>query len=100
MQTTKTAIAATLLVLAGQAMAVDNDHGRNLASACSPCHGTNGHSAGITESLAGMPMDEFTKKLKDFKTGAKPATVMHRLANAYTDEQAALMGAYFATQKK
>lgn len=96
----QTALAVSLFVLASHAMAADAEHGRNLSSACSPCHGTNGHSIGATYPLAGMPADQFIRKMKEFRSGAKPATVMHRLANAYTDEQSALMATYFATQKK
>jgi cytochrome c553 len=39
------------------------------------------------------------KKLSDFKSGAKPATIMHQIAKGYTDEQLDLIAAYFAVQK-
>ena len=40
------------------------------------------------------------KKLMDFKSGVKPATIMHQLAKGYTDEQLAAITAWFAAQKK
>ena len=38
------------------------------------------------------------KKLMDFKSGAKPATIMHQLAKGYTDEQLAAITAWFADE--
>ena len=40
------------------------------------------------------------KKLMDFKSGAKPATIMHQLSKGYTDEQLAAIAGWFAAQKK
>jgi cytochrome c553 len=36
----------------------------------------------------------------DFKSGKKPATIMHQLSKGYTDEQLAALSGYFAAQKK
>ena len=36
--------------------------------------------------------------IKDFKSGAKPATIMHQIAKGYTDDQLKLIAAYFAAQ--
>jgi cytochrome c553 len=77
----------------------DPNLGRNLAATCANCHGTNGVSVGEVESLAGKPRDELVRKMQDFKTGAKPATVMHQLAKGYSDEQIQLMAGWFAAQK-
>ena len=52
------------------------------------------------EPLAGQSKDEMMKKLMDFKSGAKPATIMHQLSKGYTDEQLAAIVAWFAAQKK
>ena len=41
----------------------------------------------IIQPLAGQNKDEMMKKLMDFKSGAKPATIMHQLSKGYTDEQ-------------
>ena len=64
------------------------------------CHGTNGKAQPGNEPLAGQNKDEMMKKLMDFKSGAKPATIMHQLAKGYTDEQLAAITAWFAAQKK
>ena len=51
-------------------------------------------------SWAAACKDELYKKLIDFKTGKKPATLMHQLSKGYTDEQLAALAAYFSALKK
>ena len=36
---------------------------------------------------------------QEFKTGAKPASIMHQLSKGYTDEQLALIAGWFSEQK-
>jgi cytochrome subunit of sulfide dehydrogenase len=73
---------------------------RSLAATCAACHGTNGRSVGGMEPLAGMPKAEMVRKLNEFRTGARPATVMHQLAKGYTAQQIDLIAGYFAAQKR
>ena len=97
-----TAIAAlSLLALAGAAQASDPNLARNLAATCANCHGTNGRAvpgAGM-DALAGVKKAKTLQKLADFKSGAKPATIMHQIARGYSDEQLDLIAGYFAAQK-
>lgn len=96
----KIAIAALGLAgLAGLAHAQDPNLARNLAATCANCHGTNGKSQGGMDSLAGEPKDKLMQKLADFRSGDKPATIMHQIVTGYTDEQLALISAWFAEQK-
>lgn len=74
--------------------------GRNLAAPCAICHGTDGRSVGGSEPLAGMPRPDMVRKLGEFKSGAKPATVMHQISKGYSDREIALLAEYFAAQKK
>ena len=79
----------------------DPDLARNLAATCANCHGTNGRavqSAG-NEELAGVPKDKLMQKLRDFRSGAKPATIMRQISKGYTEAQLELVAAYFAAQK-
>ena len=95
-------IAAALLALAAAAAgapAPDANLARNLAATCTNCHGTNGVSQGGTESLAGMPRDAMIRKMQEFKSGTRPATIMHQLSMGYTDEQIAFIAGWFAAQK-
>lgn len=73
---------------------------RGLAASCSGCHGTHGVAESGIESLAGVNKDELLKKMLDFKTGKKPATVMHQLSKGYSDEQLATLASYFSNLKK
>lgn len=70
------------------------------AAACANCHGTMGKAEPGNESLAGKDKDELVQKLMDFKTGRKPATLMHQISKGYTDEQLVQLAAYFASLKK
>jgi cytochrome c553 len=91
--------AAALVAIPISASAQDNA-ARSLAATCANCHGTDGHSVGGIEPLAGMPKAEMVRKLGEFRSGAKPATVMHQLAKGYTEQQIDLIAGYFAAQKR
>lgn len=82
--------------LALQASAEDANSGRNLAATCVTCHGKN---ASATGTLDGRPKGEIVQTMKDFRSGARPATLMHQLAKGYTDQQVELIAAYFSQQK-
>jgi cytochrome c553 len=92
------AAASALALSAGMAHA-DGNLGRNLAATCANCHGTNGKSVGGNEALAGVPAAKIMQKLKEFRAGEKPATIMHQISKGYTEEQLQLIAAYFAAQK-
>jgi len=93
--------AAAAAAFAGSAASQTGDANlaRNLAATCANCHGTGGVSQSALASLAGTPKDELVRKMQDFKTGKRPATVMHQLAKGYTDEQIDLVSGWFAAQK-
>ena len=82
------------------AQAVDPLQVRGWASTCATCHGTAGLAQPGMESLAGVNKDDLLKKMLDFKTGKKPATLMHQLSTGYSDEQLQALAAYFAALKK
>jgi len=93
-------VALLLLCTGAAAQAAPDAQARQLAATCSACHGTNGHSVGGTPVLAGLNRAHFIKQMKDFKSGARPATVMHRHANGYSDAEIEKMADYFAAQKR
>lgn len=86
------------LVLPGAAAYAD-DAARNLAASCATCHGTNGKSVGGMMVLAGYPKEAMIQAFKDFKSGARPATIMHQFAKGYSEAQVGAMAAYFAAQR-
>lgn len=71
---------------------------RQMAANCSYCHGTDGHSRGHIPAINNLPRDYFVQQMKDFKTGARPATVMHQHVSGYTDAEYESFARYFATR--
>lgn len=66
-------------------------------ASCAACHGTDGYSeGGGLVSLAGQNKAELIKKMNEYKTGKREATIMHQLSKGYTDEQIEIISAYFA----
>lgn len=88
-----------LALCAGMAHAAENHSGRNWAAACSACHGTNGHAVTGMAALAGMDKTYLVNSMQDFKSGKRPATLMHQIAKGYSDEQIGQIAEFFAKQK-
>lgn len=90
-------LAAALLVLPFAAAAQD---GRSLVATCANCHGTGGRSV-TTEvtSLAGMPKEQIAQRMREFRDGKRPATIMHQLAKGYTDRQIDLIADTLGRQR-
>lgn len=82
------------------AWAADPLQVRSMVAGCANCHGTSGVAQDGMDSLAGQKKEDLQKKMMDFKTGKKPATVMHQLSKGYSDEQIEQLAAYFAALKK
>ena len=101
MRVSKTLATVALgIALAGAAQAQDPNYARNIAATCTACHGTDGHSVGgMPPSLAGQDKGYLLQQLKDFKSGKRPATIMHQHAKGYTDEQLDMIAGYFAGVK-
>ena len=75
---------------------------QSLAATCANCHGTNGkvvQGSSVT-SLAGLDKNYIVAQMTAFKSGARPATVMHQISKGYNDAQIESLAAYFAAQKK
>ena len=73
---------------------------RSMAASCAACHGTQGVALQGMDSLAGQKKEDLLKKMLDFKSGKKPATLMHQLAAGYSDAQIEQLAGHFAAQKK
>ena len=75
---------------------------QSLAATCANCHGTNGKAVdgSSVTSIAGLDKNYISAQMKAFKTGTRPATVMHQISKGYSDAQIETLAAYFAGQKK
>ena len=94
-------IAAALAAAPLAAGAQDSPAARSLAATCASCHGTEGRSVSTeVAALAGLPKDDIVAKMKAFRDGQRPATVMHQIAKGYTDAQIDSLAAWFSAQKR
>lgn len=99
----KKSLAVTLLLAgalgaAASAYAVDT-RARFMAANCSYCHGPEGKSRGAIPTLAGLEPGYFVAQMKAFKDGSRPATVMKKHANGYSEAEYEAMAKYFASIK-
>lgn len=68
----------------------------SLAATCANCHGTNGKGVegSAVTGLANLSVEYIKTNMIWFKTGQRPATVMHQLSKGYTDEQIDIIANY------
>ncbi len=90
----KRRLAAPLLVallLPGSALAASP--AERLAAPCQGCHGV----VGAMPTLVGRhSVAELAAMLRDFRSDARPATVMGRIARGYTEEEIGILARYYA----
>lgn len=84
---------------ASVAQAADISTPAVLAGSCSTCHGPNGQSPGAMPSLAGLEPKYIMTRLKEFRSGEVPATLMNRIAKGYSDAEIEALGQYFTKTK-
>lgn len=91
----------TGLVLAGLCSWASADalQVRSMAAACAACHGTHGVAVKGMDDLAGAKKETLLKRMHDYKSGTRSATVMHQLAKGYSDEQIEQLATYYAELK-
>jgi cytochrome c553 len=90
-----------LVAAAGADIFRDRDErARDLAATCTGCHGTDGRSSGDMSRLAREPKERLLHKLRAFRSGRQPATVMHQIARGYSDDELRSIAGYFAAQPR
>ena len=94
------ALVCAAALAAAPMIASAQDQAAQWAGSCAMCHGTTGHSVGGNVPLAGMAKDDLVRAMKEFQSGARPATAMHQIAKGYSDREIEQIAAYFAAQKK
>ena len=92
--------AAVLLVLmglpGGAALAADAPPG---ASSCSGCHPVSRTVDTPVHRLIGANPAEIVAAMQGFRSGARPATVMDRIAKGFTDEEIKAIADWYGAQK-
>jgi len=93
---TASRILAIVLLLGTNALAADAPSG---ATACSGCHATNAAAETPVPKINGRNAEETVAAMADFRSGAKPSTVMGRIAKGFTDDETKAIAAWLAAQK-
>jgi len=86
-------------VLPSRATPISAASAANMGNNCFACHGPEGRSPGAIPSLRGKSAAVIVKTMHDFKSGARPSTVMGRHAKGYTDAEIAAIADYIASFK-
>ena len=75
-------------------------HIKSLAASCAACHGTNGNSSSNTPSISNIYKPTFVAQMLAFRSGERPATVMHRHAKGLTIQEIEGLAEYFSRQPR
>ena len=75
---------SALAMLPVAAFAADAPPG---ASSCSGCHGPAASAGAAVPPIGGRPAAETARLMRDFKSGARPTTVMGRIAKGFDDAE-------------
>ena len=71
----------------------------NMGNNCFTCHGPDGRSPGSIPSLNGQTAEVLVKSIQDFKSGARPSTVMGRHGKGYSDAEITAIAKYISSFK-
>lgn len=91
----KLAILAVVLG-ANAAVAADPPPG---GAACTGCHATSAAAETPVPKITGRNTEEMVAAMAEFRSGAKPSTVMGRIAKGFTDDEMRPIAAWLAAQK-
>lgn len=85
MRTARALLAAVALAAAGPALAAPTVE--TITRNCVVCHGPKEARQAEIPTLANYPAKKMAEMLAGFKADQKPATIMNRIAKAFSDEQ-------------
>lgn len=90
---------AGLVIAFGLASGAVADDGLRLTQTCAGCHGPNGVAPGETiPSLAGQQATFLADSMRAFRDGERDYYVMNMIASAFSDDEVAVIAAWFADQ--
>ena len=79
-----------------EVLAVQVTRAEMLSLSCAACHGPDGKSPGAIPSINGKSAKFIARALHEFQQGKRPATVIGRNANGYSDEEIQLIADFFS----
>ncbi len=92
-------VAAFGVYAAPAVLAADSDAGRDIAANCASCHHGDRRSGAAIPALAGVDKTTIVQRMREFRDGSRPSTIMQQLAKGYTDEQIEAAASHLAAQK-
>lgn len=69
-----------------------------LVAGCSGCHPVNGADP-LLPRLAGRKAGDIVAAMKAFRSGSRPGTVMNHIAKGFTEDEIAVIAAWYAAQR-
>jgi cytochrome c553 len=95
----KLIVLVSAVMISGAALAGDAAAGKAKSITCAACHGADGNSMVPTfPKLAGQHAAYLEKQIKAFRDGTRTDPSMAPMVAGLTDEDAANLAAYFASQ--
>jgi len=98
-----TVMSALRVFSAGGVLAAEGNPsaGKKKSEDCGDCHGPTGAGDGDTiPPIAGLPVDQFTKAMQDFRTGVrKKSPMMTKQGKKLSDQDVADLAAYYSQLK-
>ncbi len=91
-------VSLSLTLALPQFAAAEANSARNLAAACNACHAPHAGSAREIVSLYGADKSEMIRKMQEFRSGARPFTLMQQIARGYSEQQTTEIAGWFAAQ--
>ena len=70
------------------------------ASSCSGCHASAAAAVAVVPPIYGRPKAETARAMLDFKSGARPATVMGRIAKGFSDGEIEAIAQWIGAQTR
>ena len=89
-------LAFVLLLAPSAVLAADAPPG---GAACTGCHATSAAAETPVPKITGRNAEEMVAAMAEFRSGAKPSTVMGRIAKGFTDDEMRPIAAWLAAQK-
>ncbi|MEJ0074668.1 MAG: cytochrome C [Alphaproteobacteria bacterium] len=93
---TRIIVAAAAVLAAGTAYAADAPPG---AASCSGCHAASTTVQTPVPPLNGRPAADIVSQMAAFKSGARKATIMDRIAKGFSEEETRAIAAWYEQQK-